>query len=135
MQAGVGGWRRGIVVVALALALGLGLGGCATEMKTFRDKGGRAPTTRSTVPVTLTRAEAARVAEELRLCARDRKESRVRLTFFEREIAALRLQIATARTFSGSCPSCMPAWVGVGVSGTVAVALGVALLVVLFQAK
>lgn len=135
MQAGVGGWRGGVVLVALALALWLG--GCATEMKTFRAKGKdeRAPTTRSTVPVTLTRAEAARVAEELRLCARDRKTSRLQVTFFEREIAALRLQIATARTFSGSCPSCMPAWVGVGVSGTVAVALGVALLVVLFQAK
>lgn len=105
-------------------------------MKTYRQKGGeRAPTSRSTIPILLSRSEAARVAQELRLCARDRKESRLRLAFFEREIAALRLQIATARTFSGSCPSCMPAWVGVGVSGTVAVALGVALLVVLFQAK
>lgn len=105
-------------------------------MKTYRQKGGeRAPTSRSTIPILLSRSEAARVAQELRLCARDRKESRLRLAFFEREVAALRLQIASAKTFAGSCPSCVPAWVGLGVSGTIAVALGVALVVILFSTK
>lgn len=127
-------WCALLVVIVAAV----GVGGCAT-MKTFRQARAKGeeyrPTTPSSVPISLTRAEVAKVTEELRLCARDRRETRVRIEGFERETRSLRLQLATAKTWPGQCPSCIPAWVGLGVSGTVAVALGIALVVVLFQVR